>query len=652
MGVRDHDPIIIEEFKGLWDRGDPETCPSDHFIVADNVQYFESGVESRNPLTKWQVTTGTYLRTAQRIHNYVMQDGQSLLILTRGGTIYHMIGPSILHGPIATFPAASDFNMVSIAGRAYITPFHTLTDATGQTYQLGIPGESVYVYMGDGTPARKAGGAAPTNGGKSFLIAFNDTNDGVVTKGIHIIGVSFNGGTIQDVIQVLPTVDAPGNLKIQLTNIPIGPAGTNSRTIVMTHAIDPKNYSPFQAGFVYYTVETINDNTTVDRKIDVADATLTTVYVPGVTPNVTHQALAVTNMPDIGFCDAGFRIIAVLYETDTGYLTSPGPEVFAANTIIDVRKKMRVSNVPISPNAYVKKRHIVSTKVITDYNGDQKGYQFFFVPDGTIPNNTATFIDISYYDSDLVEDASHLIDNYESIPSGVNLSTYHGRMVVVGISTLPDPARTGRSTKEVPRPDNRSVALLSAPGEPEAISKVDGLIIAPLDGSPLTNAQEFRDLLYLFKKTRTYSYSDNFDEPATWQEEVLDQGIGAPVHGIGTVLDSGGVNTDFLVIVDWSGLMLFNGTYSRPELSFKIENFWMAMTRNGFNQMQIANDSIGKKLYIALPDPFRNFILYADYSVGLDAKNIKWAKWVFDAKITTLCLIETNKIILGADTVS
>jgi hypothetical protein len=230
-------------------------------------------------------------------------------------------------------------------------------------------------------------------------------------------------------------------------------------------------------------------------------------------------------------------------------------------------------------------------------------------------------------------------------------------MVVVGISTVPEPPVKNLPGEmpvltphaELLRPDNRSVALISAPGEPEAISKVDGLIITPLDGSPLTNAQEFRDILYLFKKTRTYAYSDNFDEPATWVEEVLDQGIGAPVHGIAAVLDSGGVNTDFLLIVDWSGLVLFNGTYSRPELTFKIEDFWKVIDRNWFSKIQIANDSIGKKIYITLPHPFKQFVLHADYGNGIDAKNIRWAKWIFDSKVTSLCLIETNKLIIGID---
>jgi hypothetical protein len=149
--------------------------------------------------------------------------------------------------------------------------------------------------------------------------------------------------------------------------------------------------------------------------------------------------------------------------------------------------------------------------------------------------------------------------------------------------------------------DNRSVARLSMPGEPEAINKIDGLIIAPLDGNPLTNCQEFRDVLYLFKKTRTYAYSDNRDEPSTWQEEVVDQGIGVGVHGIGTVLDTGGVNVDFLLIADWSGLMIFNGVYARPELSWKIEDYWNSLDRNSFRQVQVVNDSLSKKIWITLP---------------------------------------------------
>jgi hypothetical protein len=203
-------------------------------------------------------------------------------------------------------------------------------------------------------------------------------------------------------------------------------------------------------------------------------------------------------------------------------------------------------------------------------------------------------------------------------------------------------------TTDPTKPDNRSVAWLSAPGEPEAINQVDGLIIVPLDGNPLTNVQEFRDVLYLFKKTRTFACSDNSDEPATWQVETLDQGVGSPVHGIATVLDSGGVNVDFLVVADWSGLMLFNGTYARPELSWKIEDYWTKIIHSNFRQIQIVNDTLNKKIWMTLPDPRRNHVLFADYGNGLDAKNIRWARWIFATKMSCVTLIDTDKVIFGS----
>lgn len=641
-GVRDHEPIVIENFEGWWQRGDPESAPSDHFIVAENIQFINSGVETRDPIDKYQGVAVPVTKIL-RAYNYVMQTGQSLLVLKQGGEIYHCIGPNTMHGPILTIPAMEDFGFVSIAGRAYITPFKTYLDVQGHNYELGLPGEFTYVYKGDGTPARKAAGFPPVNGGQKPFIAYISGKDGAVTKGVHVIAVSFNGGILGP--QIFPVVEAPGDKQIQLTNIPIGPGGTTSRTIVMTKAEDPKDYLANQLVHTYYTALVIPDNVTTSVLLNIADENMNTVYVPGVTAAPTSTALMIGNTDAEGFNDFGFHLLGVVYETDTGFLSAPGPEFFGAQTYVNGKRAINIFNIPVSPNPAVIRRHIVSTKWIPEYNGDQKGYQFFFVPKGTIDNNVATTATINYYDSDLLSDASHLLDNYSEIPAGVCLNTYHSRMVLVGDPNYP---KKQDGTPDTTKPDNRSVAWISAPGEPEAINQVDGLVITELDGNPLTNIQEFRDVLYLFKKTRTYAYSDNFDEPATWKGETLDQGVGAPVHGVGTVLDSGGVNVDFLLIVDWSGLMLFNGTYARPELSWKIEDFWMSLNRDGYRYMQIVNDSISKKIWITLPEPHRNHMLHANYANGLDAKNIRWAKWIFDVKMSAVTLIDTDKLVFGA----
>lgn len=640
-GVRDHAPVVIEDFNGLWARGDAESCPLDHFTQADNIQYFNSGFETRDAIDKYQndnVALGRILRT----YNYVMQTGQSLLVLREGGDIFHVIGASTVHGPILSIAEMEDFGFVAIAGRAYITPFKNYVDDQNKNYQLGIEDEFVYVYKGDGTLARKAAGFPPSNGSDLPFIAFNSVTDGAITKGIHVIAVAIDGGILGP--EIFAVVEAPGDKQIQLINIPIGILGTTSRTIVMTRAIDPKDYIADQTSYTYYTVETILDNTTVSKKINIADSALTTAFVPGATPAHVSNALLVQNTDEDGHCDFGFHLIAVVYETDTGHLTAPGPEHFGGQTYVDVRKKVKISNIPISSESFVLKRHLVSTKWIPEYNGDQDGYQFFFIPDGNLDNNTATEITLSYYDADLVSDASHLVDNFSEIPSCVNLNTYHGRMVCVGEFGIP------LTLQDLPEgiEDNRSLCRISAPGEPEAINQVDGLVIAPLDGNPLTNCQEFRDILYLFKKTRTIAYSDNNDTPASWAPDFVDMGVGAPVHGIATVLDSGGVNVDYLLIADWSGLMLFNGIYARPELSWKIEDFWLDLDRNYSQQLQIVNDSLGKKIWITLPTPIREQMLHADYANGLDAKNIRWAKWIFDAKIATITLINTDTLIMGA----
>jgi hypothetical protein len=51
---------------------------------------------------------------------------------------------------------------------------------------------------------------------------------------------------------------------------------------------------------------------------------------------------------------------------------------------------------------------------------------------------------------------------------------------------------------------------------------------------------------------------------------------------------------------------------------------------------------------MTLPPPFQHMMLHADYGDGLDAKNIKWARWIFDAKMACVALIDTNKLVLGA----
>jgi hypothetical protein len=182
-----------------------------------------------------------------------------------------------------------------------------------------------------------------------------------------------------------------------------------------------------------------------------------------------------------GFTDPGFHIFGFVSETSSGFLSEPA--LLKGFTTLS-NFSVSFGAIPTSGDPNVTKRHLVASKVIVGFNGDLTGYQLFFVPNATINNNTDTFLNnISFYDADLLDDASHLFDNFAEIPAGAVLTIYHQRLVLA--TTFND----------------ISLILVSAQGEPEAINEIDGLLIVPPDGNPITNAQELRDVLYVFKRS-------------------------------------------------------------------------------------------------------------------------------------------------------
>lgn len=499
--MRDHQPIVIDKFNGLWDRGDIEEVPLDHFSDCENVKYVASNsFATRDGIDRHQSVV-TPLSNILRIYNYPTADKNTLLILTSGGNIYHQVDSTTIYGPILTIAAMTDFGFVPYAGRAYITPFNSVLSGD-LNRELGLQNDFVYVYKGDGTPARKIGGTTPTT---TITVA--------------------NGAA--------------------------------------------------------------------------------------------------------GHTDAGLHIFGYVYETDTGYLTPPGGLV-AFSTVAGF--SVSFSTVANSTDTFAAKKHIVASKAITNYNGDVNGYTLYFIPDAIIPNNTGTTLsNISFYDADLLEDASHLSDNFSEIKAGVNLGIYHNRLCLVGQYA------------------DISIVRVSFEGEPEAISQIDGLLLVPPDGNPLTNLAELRDVLYVTKRNRTVSFTDNGDVPSSWPMSIVDNAMGCGVHGIATVLDSGASNIDFLIIGSYKGIVLFNGRYITPELSWKVQNLWLDQsfkTRNRY--IQLVNDSVAQRIYCVMTD---NRILFGDYANGMDPKSMRWAPWRFDVKVNSLALVNVNEVILGCDQV-
>lgn len=499
--MRDHQPIVLDKFNGLWSRGNTEETPLDHFSDCNNLKYIGSATfATRDGIARHQ-SVAVPLGNIQRIYNYPTTDKNTILVLISGGLIYHVVDSVTVYGPILSIAAMTDFGYAPYSGRAYITPFTTEL-VGGLNRERGLNGEFLYVYKGDGTPARKAGGTAPT------------------------------------------TLITPAN----------GAAG--------------------------------------------------------------HT-------------DAGVHIFGYVYETDTGYLTAPGGlKVFTTGAALSVS----FSTVANSPDTFAAKKHIVASKVIQDYNGDLNGYDLFFIPDATIPNNTTTTLsNISFYDADLLDDATHLKDNFATIAAGVGLCVYHNRLCLYT------------------QYDNISLVRVSFTGEPEAFSEISGLLEVTPDGNPITNAAELRDVLYIFKRSKTISFVDNGGEPTEWPQSTVDNAVGTGVHGIATVLDTGSSNIDYLIVGSYKGIILFNGTYILPELSWKIQALWAAQDFKTKNRIiQILNDSVNQVIYCVLTD---RTMLYGDYSNGFDPKSIRWSPWSFAVHVNTIALVNVSELLLGCDQV-
>lgn len=491
----------LTQFKGLWNRGDVDTTPLDHFTDCQNLNLSDLDSFGTRPGIGISQDVSVPLSNVKRIYNYNTGEANTQLVLTvegDEGNIYHVVDADTVFGPILTIAGMQDFAFVPYGGRAYISPFASFPQGE-LTIEKGLEDEVVYVYAGDGTAARPAAG-------------------------------------------------------------------------------------------------------------------------PPLTGNMTIANGAAGNT------DPGLHIFGFVCETVSGALTAPG--LLETFTTV-ANQSVSFGSIPTSGDPNVVARHLVASKVISTYNGNLEGYDLFFVPGGTIPNNTDTFLNnISFFDQDLLEDASHLLDNYEEIPAGATLSLYNERLVVGATF------------------DDINLALVSARGEPEAISQIDGILSVPPDGNPVTNGQELRDVYYLFKRTRTIAYVDNGDEPSSWEPVIVDNALGTSVHGIATVLDSGSASVDYLIVCTFQGISLFNGKFIEPELTWKIEQYWKDLNRNDFGKIQIVNAPIQKWILCVLPT---RKLLVGFYSHGMDSKSIRWCPWSFLPGINTIAIVNIDEIIIGAD---
>lgn len=362
--------------------------------------------------------------------------------------------------------------------------------------------------------------------------------------------------------------------------------------------------------------------------------TVTTARLAGGSPP-TSQITSVTSATP-GTIQAGIHLFAVVSETSSGFLTPYKTSFAGGYNVYTAPGGFKVDlTVPFGDPGTVK-RHILATKRIPSFDGNAENYEFFFIAE--IADNVTAGITIDFIDSQLVDSGDFLLDQLELIPAYIQLCTYQGCVVGVG------------------EYDNRSIARISKPGEPESFQASDGFVIVnPGESGGLKNCTEYRGLLYLFKSFKTYSTVNNGNSPNAWPVTEVDSSLGTECFGIGRIFDDpNSITNDALIVATRGGLAAFDGSYAKRMLSWVVETTWTVENDfNRFNEVEVYTDPIGKSVYINMPG-YSGFsfpvtsMLYMDFSDGLTWDNVRWARWQFDVP-DSLGLAEIRSIGLFFD---
>ena len=322
--------------------------------------------------------------------------------------------------------------------------------------------------------------------------------------------------------------------------------------------------------------------------------------------------LTVANSATVGTVESGDRIIGVAFESVSGFITRPA----AFRLITSVGGfKLDVSNIQAGPVGTVA-RILVSTKKIVGFTGDYENQTFFTVPNGRIADNVTTIKTIDFFDADLVDDITYTLEQVETIEAGVGIGLYNGRMIVWGTDL------------------NDSIAYVSKSGQPESINAIEGFTtINPGDaGAGLKNCWEHRGQLVCQKSQRTYVTQDNGEEAAFWDVTLIDASIGTGPHGVGQVLDFGFIVQDYVFVAHTSGVYLYNGIFKDSPITYGITDIWDRINKKYFHTVEICINAIDNEIFIVVPldgATAPNYIIYGDYTEGMEAATVKWDLWKF-----------------------
>lgn len=605
----DQNVIKIDDFRGLYRRYDEDSVPPNHFKDCLNLIYDPKLFRTRDGISLLHDTIGEGLDNVLRIARYeIPGEDDRFIVLDENGNLFDSAVDFTT--PILTISAMTDFSLVSLFGRAYISPHDGFE---------GLEDTPLYVYDPSvSNLARVAAGDPPSD----FELSVASTIPTTPLTDVVAPVAPANGAMTLTATPFSPV--PPSTLKFTIA----GGAVTNEVFTVVgldgAGEAQTKVYTDIikSAGPLNYTT------------IDVW-AEITSITVSGLVGAGGLWRVEITGKPG-GKVERGYHIIAIAYETASGFITRPGPATaddtnYAVFLVTKAKRVLVINNIPATPPTGTVKVHILASKAIVKnrYTGNPDEYELFFVPDtsgGIIPVGQTTAV-INFFDADLVDSADFLKDNLAQIPAGVALlATSKGRLLVAGMNS----ESVVGGVEELA---SNTVIFGSKGGEPEAFSGTDGFVIVKPGGDGIRNLAEYRTLIYAYKDTRTFVTQDNGGLLSEWEIDSVDDTMGAGPHSIALVQGSDSATEDILIVGGRAGIRPFNGSYPERALTWKIQELWdQIIKEDQFEKVNIAVDPNNKIIFCGIPfstpDYEVCYVLYGDYSDGLTWDGIKWCPWI------------------------
>jgi hypothetical protein len=577
--------IELNEFAGIWARGNPDEVPQNHAVDCLNMKLDSKG----KAITRY----GTSLLAAGPAGKVLIQFFQSGILpspvandtvsalnwifLDNAGNLYMNSDTT----PIYSLGGMADFAALNLFNRTFISPNAGRFGFQGSVLQIFYNYNNTWI-------CRDAAGFAPREATALFN-ATQTTNPGDVPVGIHQFAIIYETDTGY---QTQPGPKIPAD-------------------VLSITAGNPTN--------IFTTFDQVN---TGDY-----------VYITGMTGSWSglNGYWLATSLGDSAF-QVAFDSTGL--GAATGTIVVWG--VFSPTSLnCDGIHTVLLNDIPTGPS-YVKQRIIVATQA--------GGSEFFFIPNGVINDNSTTSLEINFFDTDLVISADSYFNLLEQIPSGTGLCTYNGTLVIVGTFF------------------NFNTALVSNVSSPESFDDTQGFCEIPTesDGNNLVTCAVLREILYLIREVGFWSAQDNGSgNPSTWPVSVVDGTVGSYQNSLCafTSTISGASDTgDIILLGSKEGIYIFDGTVRRPELTFKIQDLYeqipVAVGAGGLNRMCVRLSIWTHQLFIAVPDSgtgYPTYLLVGDYDPLegiLDPMAIRWSRFVFPFNPTAI-LTTSNLLMIS-----